>query len=700
MIGLELTAGHPYRIGAHWDGQGVNFAMFSENAAKIELCLFSEDGSHETKRLLLPERTGPIWHGYAPGLKLGTLYGYRAHGPYDPERGHRFNPNKLLLDPYARELRGAWKDSDTLLGYNPQAPEQDLSFDTRDSAPCVPKSAVSDLHWECDGDERPQHAWEETFIYETHVKGLTCQRMDVPELIRGTYEGLVAEPVLEHLEKLGVTAVELLPVHAFADERFLLQRGLRNYWGYNSIGFFTPEPRYFGPMGIHGFREMVRKFHTVGIEVILDVVYNHTAEGDHLGPTLSFRGLDNASYYRLVAGQPRYYVNDTCCGNTLNISHPYVLRMVLDSLRFWVEEMHVDGFRFDLATTLGREDYGFDPCGGFFDAIRQDPILSTVKLIAEPWDMGPDGYRLGEFPHEFAEWNNGFRDTARKFWRGDAHSAQELASCLLGSASKFDRNGRRAWSSVNFLAAHDGFTLADVTSYNEKHNEANGEGNSDGHHANFSDNCGVEGEINDEAVLGRRARRRRNMLATLLLSQGTPMLLAGDEIGNSQQGNNNAYCQDNPTGWIEWEKADTTLLEFVRRLTAFRRAHRSLCQSRYLHGAVRPDDRNMDAEWCDFNGDSLNWRDPGLSSLCLLVRCSADAPDYDRNGDAVFMVLNGECHAAEVVLPDPPDGKCWWRALDTASPDYSGEFCSEAEKQTVSKRSVVTFALWPIGGET
>jgi len=693
MTAVELKAGRPFPMGAHWDGDGVNFVVFSENAAKVELCLFAADGEAEIARVALPERTGPVWHGYAPGLGPGALYGFRAHGPYAPERGHRFNPNKLLLDPYARELCGRWSASDALLGYDPCSPERDLSFDARDSAPFVPKSVVVDTSWDWEEDRRPQRGWEETFIYEAHVKGLTRQRADVADGLRGTYEGLAADPILEHLDRLGVTAIELMPVHAFVDEGALLERGHKNYWGYNSIGFFALEPRYFGPAGAAGFRAMVRRFHAAGIEVILDVVYNHTAEGDHRGPTLCFRGLDNASYYRLHTGRPRYYVNDTGCGNTLNVAHPFVLRMVLDSLRYWVEEMHVDGFRLDLATTLGREEHGFDPSSGFFDAIRQDPVLSTVKLIAEPWDVGPGGYRLGEFPPEFAEWNDAFRDSARKFWRGDARSAQDLAARLLGSAGDFDRGGRRVWSSVNFLAAHDGFTLADATSYARKRNEANGEANRDGHHNNFSDDCGADGETDDEVVIERRARRRRNLLATMFLAQGTPMLLAGDEIGNSQQGNNNAYCQDNPIGWVDWENADTALLDFVRRLSAFRRGHRALRQSRFLHGAVRPEDGAPDVEWRALDGATLNWRDPGLSSFGLVVRCSGEAPDYDRNGDTVFLVFNGEYHSAVAELPEPPEGRRWRRALDTARPGDGEMFCAPGRPQPISKRSVVAVAL-------
>ncbi len=686
-----LKPGRPYPMGAHWDGEGVNIAVFSENASKIELCLFSRDGAAEVQRCPLPERTGAVWHGYAPGLGPGALYGLRAHGPYAPERGHRFNPNKLLLDPYARELHGAWADSEALLGYNPQAPELDLSLDTRDSAPYVPKSVVVDANCYREHERRTLRRWADTFIYEAHVQGLTRQHPDVAEALRGTYEGLASDPVLEHLDKLGVTAVELLPVHAFVDDGFLLKRRLRNYWGYNSIGFFAADPRYHGPAGAAGFREMVRRFHAAGIEVILDVVYNHTAEGDHRGPTLCFRGLDNASYYRLHVGQPRYYVNDTGCGNTLNVAHPHVLRMVLDSLRYWADEMRVDGFRFDLATTLGREAHGFDPAGGFFDALRQDPVLSRVKLIAEPWDVGPGGYRLGEFPPEFAEWNDAFRDSARKFWRGDLHGAQDLAARLLGSAGDFDRGGRRAWSSINFVASHDGFTLADVTSYAQKHNHANGENNRDGHHTNFSDNCGVEGETEDAAVLERRARRRRNLLATMLLAQGTPMLLAGDEIGNSQHGNNNAYCQDNPIGWIDWENADPELLEFVRRLSAFRRANAAMRQSRFLHGAVRAGDGLPDVEWRALDGGPLNWRDTSLCSFGLLVRLSANAAT--DKADAAFLVFNGERIAAEVAMPGVLPGRSWRRAVDTARPADDVRICEPGIPQPVSERSVVAFEL-------
>ncbi len=692
---LDLGSGTHRQLGARFDGEGTNFAVFSANATQIDLCVFSPDGRTELARQRLPERTGPIWHGYAPGLGAGTPYGFRAHGSYAPEMGHRFNPNKLLLDPYARELRGAWSNHPATLGYDAASSGQDLSFDSRDSAPYVAKSVISDPQLFTRIEARPDPDWSAALIYEAHAKGLTQEHPGVPDHLKGTYEGLASEPMLEHLQKLGVDAIELLPVHAFLDDGFLVERGMRNYWGYNTIGFFAPEPRYFGPAGLAGFRDMVRRFHSAGIAVILDVVYNHTAEGDQRGPTLSFRGLDNASYYRLIAGQPRYYVNDTGCGNTLNTSNPYVLRMVTDSLRFWVQQMGIDGFRFDLATTLGREDHGFDRNGGFFDVLRQDPVLADVKLIAEPWDIGPGGYRLGEFPPEFAEWNDKYRDSVRRYWRGDSHSAQELGARLLGSAGQFDRDGRRAWSSVNLLTSHDGFTLADVTRYNDRHNLANGEGGRDGHGANFSDNSGVEGETEDRKIRKRRARRQRNMLATLFLSQGTPMLLAGDEIANSQGGNNNAYCQDNPIGWINWDKADTALLEFVANLSAFRKAHRSLRQTRFLHGAQRPADGLPDVEWTDFKGAPLPWRDPGLSNFCLVLRDSAEAAESALDKDCLFLVFNRDRKAAEVALPAAPDGYHWMRAVDTAANDIF-QVCEIAPGAIpVEGVSVVALVLTP-----
>ncbi|MDA8585553.1 glycogen debranching protein GlgX [Rhodobacteraceae bacterium] len=696
----ELSSGTPHRLGAHHDGAGVNFAIFSAHASKIELCLYSSDGKRETARIALPERTGPVWHGYLEGLPVGTLYGYRAHGTYAPEYGHRFNPNKLLLDPYTREIFGDWINDPATLGYDETSSAVDLSFDTRDSAPFVPKSVVSDPTL-FEGMKNGRHIkTNKDLIYEAHPKGASQTNLDVPQAVRGTYEGLASDAMLDHLQSLGVQAIELLPIHSFVDDKFLVDRGLRNYWGYNSIGFFAPEPRYFGQDGLKGFQDMVRRFHDAGIEVILDVVYNHTAEGDQRGPTLSMRGLDNASYYRLTAGQPRYYVNDTGCGNTLNVSHPYVLRMVLDSLRFWVECMGIDGFRFDLATTLGRENQGFDPNGGFFDALRQDPVLSQVRMIAEPWDIGPGGYRLGEFPHEFSEWNDSYRDTVRRYWRGDAHSAQELGARLLGSADKFDRTGRRSDASVNFLASHDGFTLADTTRYENRHNEANTENNRDGHGSNYSDNGGVEGETDDEAVRTIRTKRQRNMLATLFLSQGTPMLLAGDEFGNSQQGNNNAYCQDNDTGWLNWDHADLELQAFVASLSVFRQKHINVRQSRFLHGKIRPQDAKADVIWTDFLGEALEWRDPGLANFCLTLRSSAEAPSFEADGDAVFIVFNRADEEGHVILPEAPAGQHWVRAIDTDQQDQGSFSQVETDNAIVAAQSVVAFVLQSIGQGT
>lgn len=697
MTHIQFRSGNPNQLGARYDGEGTNFNVFSAHATQMELCIFSPDGATELSRSPLPERTGPLWHGYVPGLAPGTPYGFRAHGSYAPEQGHRFNSNKLLMDPYTRELRGNWTNNRATLGYDLGSSGQDLSFDTTDSAPFVAKSVVSDPALFSHIEPRIGGDWNKALIYEAHPKGLTQEHPEVPDAVRGSYEGLASDAMLEHLLKLGVDAIELMPVHSFLNDGFLLDRGLRNYWGYNTIGFFAPEPRYFGPAGLIGFHKMVQRFHGVGIKVILDVVYNHTVEGDQRGPTLCYRGLDNASYYRLIGGQPRYYVNDTGCGNTLNISNSYVLRMVMDSLRFWVQQMGVDGFRFDLATTLAREDHGFDRNSGFFDALRQDPVLADVKMIAEPWDIGPGGYRVGEFPHEFAEWNDGFRDCTRRYWRGDAHSAQELGARLLGSADRFDREGRRAWSSVNFVTSHDGFTLADTTQYNDRHNLENGENGADGHHGNLSDNCGVEGETDDPDILNRRARRQRNMLATMFLSQGTPMLLAGDEIGNSQNGNNNAYCQDNPIGWINWDDADTGLLAFVAKLSAFRKSHRLLRQTRFLHGAKRPQDGLADVEWSDLDGKPLGWRDPGLSSICLTLRGSAETSTPDTDSDCIFLVFHRDESQAQVALPTAPDNHHWVRAIDTSAADIF-EMCEIGpESFTVEWRSVVALVLVPNG---
>lgn len=689
---FEISTGSSAPLGTVFDGEGTNFALFSDHAHGVDLCLFSPDGQTEIQRLPLPERSGAIWHGYVPGLRPGTLYGYRVHGPFAPDRGHRFNPNKLLLDPYARILHGTFTTHPATFGYSFGTTESDLSFSTTDSAPHVPKAVVWDPADFPPDTKGLRRGWDDTLIYETHVRGGTMGHPGVPAPLRGTYEGLASEPMLDHLMRLGVTTVELLPVQAIRSENALTARGLVNYWGYNTASFFAPEQRYLGPGGVAGFRAMVERFHAAGIEVILDVVYNHSAEGDHLGPTFGFRGIDNASYYRLLEGQQRFYVNDTGTGNTLNVQHPFVLRMVLDSLRFWVECMGIDGFRFDLATTLGREKHGFDRHGGFMDALRQDPVLSRVKLIAEPWDLGPGGYRLGQFPPEFAEWNDRFRDTLRRFWRGDGHAAQDLGSALLGTADSFDTRGRRAWSSVNFAAAHDGFTLADVTSYALRHNEANGEGNRDGHHANHSDNLGEEGETQDADILAARRQRRRNMLATVFLSQGTPMILAGDEGGNSQRGNNNAYCQDNEISWLDWPAMDEDQIRFTAALSRFRKAHGVLRQSRFLHGVERADGK-PDVEWRGFDGSALNWRDPGLSSLCLLLRGCAESPSGCADDKEVLLAFNREGLPQTLELPTPERG-AWRREIDTSTAEQAPEQITAATV-TVAAFSVAGFVRNP-----
>jgi isoamylase len=686
LTGYATAPGRPWPMGASFDGDGVNFAVFSAHAERIDLCLFSPDGRKELTRLPFTERDGDVWHLHVGGLHPGTLYGFRAYGPYAPEAGHRFNPNKLLIDPYARALNGRLRWSDALMGYKIGSPRGDLSFDARDSAFAVPKSVVVDASFNWGDDRAPQRPMDETVIYEAHVKGLTATHPGVEPGQRGTYLGLASDAMLDHLTRLGVTAVELLPVQAFVDDRFLVARGLRNYWGYQTIGFFAPEPRFMSKGAVWEFQTMVRRLHSAGIEVILDVVYNHTGEGDAFGPTLSQRGLDNRSYYRLTDGG-RHYVNDTGTGNTLNLTHPAVLRMVMDSLRYWVEMGHVDGFRFDLATVLGREAQGFDPNGGFFDAIRQDPVLARVKLIAEPWDIGPGGYQLGAFPHPFAEWNDRYRDGLRRFWKGDAGMAPDLAKRLLGSSERFDHSGRGAATSVNFITAHDGFTLTDLVSYSVKRNLANGEDNRDGHDTNHSDNLGVEGPTDRAEVTAARDQRKRNLLASLMFSQGVPMILAGDEIGNSQGGNNNAYAQDNEVGWIAWDKPDADLMAFVTRLIALRKAHPVLRQRRFLHASIRPSDGLPDVIWRRADGQTPlpeDWHDPAFRCLCVKLRMAAEGAD---GGDTVYAVFNAG-PAVALILPEAAEG--WQLILDTSQPKAkAGPFKSGT---TIPAQCVLLFA--------
>lgn len=672
MSSMTILGGHAAPLGATFDGEGVNFAVFSQHARRITLCLFSPDGRTETHRIDLPERDGDVWHGYVPGLRTGQLYGLRADGPYAPHEGHRFNYNKLLLDPYAKRLTRHLDWHDSLMGYKSGHADADLSFDRRDSARYMPRCVVEDVLFAWGRDKPPRTPTSQSVIYEAHVKGLTQLHPNVP--YKGKFLGLASEPILDHLVKLGVTAVELLPVQAFLNDRFLVEKGLVNYWGYQTLGFFAPDPRYLAHEQIAEFQHAVARLHSAGIEVIMDVVYNHTGEGSELGPTLSFRGLDNRSYYRL-AENPRYYVNDTGTGNTLNLDHPMVLRMVLDSLRYWVEVMHVDGFRFDLCTTLGRTATGFDRGASFFDAIRQDPVLTQVKLIAEPWDIGPGGYRVGGFPPPFLEWNDKFRDGIRRFWRGDAGHVPVLADRITGSALQFDHSGRPATSSVNFVTAHDGFTLMDVVSYSQKHNEANCENNRDGHNDNASANMGVEGPSDDPDIVAARARRRRNLLATLLFSQGTPMILAGDELGNTQQGNNNAYCQDNEIGWIDWSDYDPEFLNFVQRLVAFRREHPILRQKRFLHSRERIVDGFEDLFWWRPDGTpmrDLDWAAPDLKALCAEMRIASGTPSYAQREEAMFLVFNRGA-AISVHLPACPEGHRWRLWIDTGHPDIEGE---------------------------
>ena len=683
-----ITGGRPFPLGASCDGDGVNFALFSRHAERVVLCLF-DDRDRET-RIPLPEREGDIWHGHVAGLTPGQRYGFRVYGPYRPQDGHRFNPNKLLMDPYARRLSGRVRADDTLLGYRAGHPDADLSFDRRDSAAQMPRSVVAGPLPAPGDDIPPRRPLSETVIYEAHVRGLTMLHPGVAR--PGTFLAMASDPILDHLTRLGVTAIELLPVHAFHDERFLTDRGRTNYWGYMSYGFFAPDPRYLQAGDIAEFRQMVARFHQAGIEVILDVVYNHTAEGNELGPTLSFRGIDNASYYRL-ADDRRFYVNDAGTGNVLDLDSPFVLRLVMDSLRYWVEAMGVDGFRFDLCTVLGRTRGSFDPDGPFFRTLLQDPVLNRVTLIAEPWDLGPDGYRLGGYPAPFAEWNDRFRDGVRAFWRGDADHLGHLAKRIAGSAARFDHGGRAATSSVNFVTAHDGFTLMDTVSHAEKHNQANGEGNRDGHDHNLSDNLGVEGPTDEPAILARRTRRRRNLFATLMLSQGTPMMLAGDELGNSQGGNNNAYCQDNPTGWVTWAGADPGFLDFCRAAIAFRKAHPILRQRRFLHSQPREQDGLPDLFWRRADGQPMthhDWADPAGRLLAVELRMASGTPAHAALPGAIFLVFNNG-PATVVRLPESTRTGHWRRRFDTARDAMPDD--PAARTEAIAAESVVAFVL-------
>jgi isoamylase len=699
----RVWPGLPYPLGATWDGKGVNFALFSGHAEKVELCLFDRSGLHEEARIVLPEYTDEVWHCYLPEVRPDQLYGYRVYGPYDPAAGHRFNPNKLLLDPYAKALSAQLRWNDSLFGYRLGSPREDLAFDRRDSARHVPKCRVVESAFSWDGDRHPRTSWEETIIYEMHVRGFTIRHPRVDAHERGTFAALASPAVIDYLVELGVTALELLPIHASATERHVAEHGLTNYWGYSTVGFFAPDPRFLVGGAISEFKTAIKRLHDAGIEVILDVVYNHTGEGSHLGPTLSFRGIDNLSYYKLRPDR-RYYDDVTGTGNTLNIEHPRVLQMVMDSLRYWALEMRVDGFRFDLCTSLGRENGGFRQDSAFFNAIRQDPAMARLKLIAEPWDVGPYGYQLGNFPPGWAEWNGQYRDSVRRFWKGDEGLVPELASRIAGSSDIFGYRGRRPWASINFITAHDGFTLQDLVSYNEKHNEPNGEGNRDGHEPNYSWNYGVEGPTDDAAILRLRDQQKRNLLATLLLSLGVPMLVAGDEFGRTQKGNNNAYCQDNEISWLDWEhlrREDEALRLFIRFLVHLRRRHRVFSRPRFFRGEVVSEAGLKDITWVTPAGVEATgdyWTNSHALSLGYVL-CGAAGEFFTRGGqrdiDESFLVMmNASRSDLDFRFPQLPTPMIWEALVDSAEPSglaEDGQLWSPGDAFRLRARSFALF---------
>jgi isoamylase len=704
---MKIWPGDPYPLGATWDGEGVNFALFSENAESVELCLFHEsDDQAQPATIRIRERTDQVWHCYIPGIGPGQRYGYRVHGPYAPEQGHRFNPSKLLLDPYAKAIDRLIQWDDRLFAYRIGHSEEDVTRDDRDNASLMPKSVVVDQAFDWGKDKPLSIPLEDSIIYELHVKGFTARHPDVPEDQRGTFAALASPPILEYLRRLGVTTIELMPVHYFVPDRHLVEMGLTNYWGYNSIGYFAPHVGYAG----HGtpadqvaeFKSMVKALHGAGLEVVLDVVYNHTAEGNHLGPTLSFRGIDNAGYYRLMPDDPRYYMDYTGCGNTLNMMHPRAIQLLMDSLRYWVVEMHVDGFRFDLASALARELQEVDRLGAFFDIIHQDPVLSQVKLIAEPWDIGEGGYQVGNFPVGWSEWNGKYRDCMRDFWRGDDASLGDFAARLTGSSDLYQADGRRPAASINFITAHDGFTLRDLVSYNEKHNEANQEDNQDGESHNRSWNCGMEGETDAQEVNALRSRQIRNLLATLLLSQGIPMLLHGDEMGRTQQGNNNAYCQDNEVSWVNWEELDQSLLEFTRRLIAFRKNHRVFRRRRWFQGRPLHGAEVSDIGWFHADGHMMSEQDWDngwekslgvyLSGKQLLGTGPHGEPVQD---DDFYLMFNAHHDSLSFTLPGPEWGKTWETVLNTCEsfPERLEEKRHAGQKLRVEARSAMVLRV-------
>ena len=677
---MRVWPGGPHPLGATWDGEGVNFALFSESALAVQLCLFDDaTASVPTATITMGERTDNVWHVYLPDVRPGALYGYRVDGPYEPQRGHRFNASKLLIDPYAKAVSGPIRWSDELFGYTIGDPEADLSFDTRDSAGAMPKCLVVDPAFTWDDDRSPNTPWNQTVIYETHVRGMTERHPGVPEHLRGTYLGLASDPIIDHLVELGVTAVELMPVHHFVDDRHLVDQGLTNYWGYNSIAFLAPHVGYAtGGLGqqVSEFKSMVRTLHRAGLEVILDVVYNHTGEGNQLGPTLSLRGIDNSVYYRLMPDQPQYHLDYTGTGNSLNILHPRAMGLVTDSLRYWVTDMHVDGFRFDLAPVLVRGYEAGQP-SAFFEIIQQDPVLSKVKLIAEPWDASPDGYQLGQFPTGWSEWNGAFRDCVRRFWRGDPGQVPELASRLTGSSDIYAPSGRRTYASINFVTCHDGFTLTDLVSYDEKHNEANGEGNRDGAQDNVSRNWGAEGPTNSARIQRARDRMKRNFLTTLLFAQGVPMLLGGDEIGRTQQGNNNAYCQDNEVSWFDWDIGESgwDMRNFVRDLIAVLKGNPILRRRGFFTGTEVPGTTTKDVTWIRANGQEMTeeeWSDPNNQSIgMLLFGVAADEVDSrgrSASAESLLLLLNAGARSHSYTLPRMESPGLWEELLNTARP--------------------------------
>jgi len=697
---VTIYPGNPYPLGATWDGSGVNFALYAENATRVDLCLFySPDDEAEHATIKLIERSHQIWHAYLPDIKPGQLYGYRVHGPYEPENGHRFNANKLLIDPYAKAIAGTTDWHDALFSYEVGHPDEDLSFSETDSAPFIPKSVVIDPAFDWEGVKSPTIPYHKSIIYETHVKGFTQQHPGIPEELRGTYSGLAHPVTINYLKELGITAIELMPIHQFVRDRILQEKGLYNYWGYNTIGFFAPDARYAssGILGeqVNEFKAMVKEFHKAGIQVILDVVYNHTAEGNEKGPTFSFKGIDNSSYYRLMENK-RYYMDYTGTGNTLNANLPNVLRLMMDSLRYWITEMRIDGFRFDLAATLARELHEVDRLSAFFDIIHQDPIISQVKLIAEPWDIGEGGYQVGKFPPGWAEWNGKYRDCIRDYWRGAESMLGEFAERFTGSPDLYQDDYRRPTASINFVTAHDGFTLNDLVSYNEKHNEANGEDNNDGDSHNRSWNCGVEGDTDDPEIIALRNKQKRNFLATLFLSQGVPMLVAGDEISRSQNGNNNAYCQDNEISWLDWVNADKELLKFTQKLIHIRKSHPSFCRRRWFKGRPIKGVGLEDIKWYQPGGEEMteeNWKQDFAKSLAVYLNGQGILTVGPKGeaiiDDSFYVIFNAHHDTLEFKLPIEIYAKEWKKIIDTST-NFAEEESYKAEDMIkVDGRSVV-----------